>query len=467
MNSEKWKVIHKPTDCGPWGGATSRAARILAIAGICLLNTTASFAGPEIPGAPQQRPIALVGGTVHPVAGPTIASGTVVFDRGRIVAVGLDVPIPEDAERIDAAGLHVYPGLIDAHTQIGLLEIPSVRGSVDVAESGKLNPNVRAHVAVNPESELIPVTRRNGVLTVLTAPSGRLVAGRSSLIMLDGWTNDDMLLKADVAMHVTWPKIAPTHTWRLDDEHEGKLESRDATLRELRETLEDARAYWTVQKARRAKSQPAIERDIRWDALGPVLDGQMPLMVQADEVQQIQGAVSLAERMGLKLIIYGGYDAPECADLLKQHHVSVIVAGVTRLPQRRHDPYDAAYTVPARLHAAGVTFCLAGVGRMGNTRNLPYQAGMAAAYGLPPDAALKAITQWPAEILGVGDRIGSLVAGKDATLIVTTGDVLETPTRVTRAYIQGRAVDLTDRQTRLWTKYQEKYRRLREQDADK
>jgi imidazolonepropionase-like amidohydrolase len=439
--------------------------RAAAAAGIWALMAAGSWAGPEIPGAPQQRPIALTGGTVHPIASPPIEGGIVVFDQGRIVAVGRDVVIPDDAERIDAAGLHVYPGLIDAYTQLGLVEIPSVRGTIDTAEIGRINPNMRAHVAVNPESELIPVTRRNGVLTVLTAPTGPLVAGTSSLMVLDGWTTEDLLLKPEVAMHITWPKIAMTHTWRLDDEHEGKLEARGHTLSELRQAFDDARAYWTAQKARRANGQTAIERDVRWEAFGPVFEGRMPLIVQADEVQQIQGAVSLADRQRVKLIIYGGYDAPECAELLKQHHVPVIVAGVTRLPQRRHDPYDAAYTVPARLHAAGVQFCLAGVSRMGNTRNLPYQAGMAAAYGLPKDAALKSITLWPAEILGAAERIGSLVAGKDATLIVATGDVLETPTRVTRAYIQGRAVELTDRQTRLWDKYQEKYRRQREAKA--
>ncbi|HEX4149307.1 MAG TPA: imidazolonepropionase [Pirellulales bacterium] len=439
------------------------AALALAIWGLMAIE---SWAGPEVPGAPQQRPIALVGGIVHPLASgsnaaETIENATVVFDGGRIVAVGREVAIPDDAQRVDVRGLHVYPGLIDAYTQLGLVEIPSVRGSVDSSEVGRINPNVRAHIAVNPESELIPVTRRNGVLTVLTAPRGSLVAGISSLVMLDGWTTADLLLKPEVAMHIAWPQIAQTHTSRLDDDHAGKLETRDRTLRELRETLDDARAYWTAQQGRRAKGQSALDRDVRWEAFGPVFEGQLPLLVQADEVQQIQGAVALAEREKVKLIIYGGYDAPECAELLKQHQVPVIVAGVTRLPQRRQDPYDAAYTVPARLHAAGVQFCLAGVSRMGNTRNLPYQAGMAAAYGLPHDAALKSITLWPAEILGASDRIGSLVAGKDATLIVATGDVLETPTRVTQAYIQGRAVELTDRQTRLWDKYDEKYRRQR------
>ncbi len=198
----------------------------------------------------------------------------------------------------------------------------------------------------------------------------------------------------------------------------------------------------------------------------PVLARQIPVFIDAEETQQIQAAVSFAEQEKLRLVIVGGYDAPACAELLKKHNVPVIVAGVHRLPRRRNDPYDAPFTVPARLHAAGIEFCIAGVigGSSGaspaNVRNLPHHAGTAAAHGLPSEEALKAVTLYPAKLLGVDDRIGSLEVGKDATLIVTTGDPLDIPTHVTAAYIQGREVSLNDRHKRLWEKYKEKYRRL-------
>ena len=202
--------------------------------------------------------------------------------------------------------------------------------------------------------------------------------------------------------------------------------------------------------------------DLRWEAMLPVLHGDVPLIVDADDMQQIQAAVAFAEQQKVKLIIYGGYDAPHCAELLNKHDVAVIIGGVYRLPQRRSEPYDTPFTVAARLHEAGVRFCISGSGRFGasNVRNLPYHAAMAAAFGLPRDEALKSITSYPAEILGVANRIGTLAKGRDATFIVTDGDPLETTTQVEDAYVQGRQVDLNNRHKRLWKKYEEKYRRL-------
>jgi imidazolonepropionase-like amidohydrolase len=194
----------------------------------------------------------------------------------------------------------------------------------------------------------------------------------------------------------------------------------------------------------------------------PVLSRQLPMIVEADDIQQLQAAIAFAAQQKVKLIIYGGYDAPLCAELLKKHDVPVIVGGVYRLPRRRSEHYDTPFTVPARLHAAGVKFCISGSGRFGasSVRNLPYHAAMAAAFGLPPEEALKAITLYPAKILGVAKRVGSLEKGKDATFFITDGNPLETPTQVEAAYVQGREVDLNDRHKRLWKKYEEKYRRL-------
>jgi imidazolonepropionase-like amidohydrolase len=439
--------------------------RILAAIAVLLVGAPA-LASPEVPGAPQKGPIALVGATVHPVAAPPIEGATLVFDAGKITLVGAGASVPEGAERVDVSGKHIYPGLIDANTQLGLVEVPTVAGSRDQTETGFVNPNVRAEVAFNPDSELIPVGRSGGVLTVLTAPSGGLIRGLSAAMVLDGWTWEDMCVKGGVGLHVTWPRMQPIEAWWLEESAGQQTEERDRALKAIRQALADARAYRTAKQACADGKGPQPARDARWEAMLSVLDGKTPVFIDADDAQQIQAALAFAEAEGLRPVIVGGYDALACAALLKKHDVPVIVGGVHRTPRRPDEDYDAAFTLPARLRAAGIRFCIAGQigGSSGmapsNLRNLPYHAATAAAYGLPPDEALKAITLYPAQILGIADRAGALEAGKDATLIVTDGDPLEISTHVTAAYIQGRAVSLTDRHKRLWEKYKEKYRRM-------
>jgi imidazolonepropionase-like amidohydrolase len=439
---------------------TTTAALVVALA------AARAHASPEIPGAAQDHPIALVGGTIHPVSGPAIEGGTLLFDAGKIVAVGQVVELPAGAERVDVSGRHVYPGLVDANSQLGLVEVPTIRGSRDQSETGLVNPNVRAEVAFNPDSELIPVGRSGGVLSVLTVPSGGLLRGLSACMQLDGWTWEDMCLKGSIGLHVSWPRMQPIEAWWLEESADRQTQDRDRALETIRQAFADARAYRTARQACADGKGPEPARDARWEAMIGVLEGKVPVLVDADDVQQIQAALALAEREGLRAVIVGGYDAAECAALLKKNDVPVILGGVHRLPRRRDEDYDAAFTLPARLREAGIRFCIAGEigGSSGslpsNLRNLPYHAATAAAYGLPADEALKSITLYPAQILGVADSIGSLEPGKDATLIVTDGDPLEITTHVTAAYIQGRAVSLADRHKRLWEKYKEKYRRL-------
>lgn len=428
----------------------SRRAALTLFAMGCagLASPRRGWGSPEIPGLAPTSPIALVGGAIYPVTGPAIPAGIVLFDKGRIVAVGPNVPIPADAVKVDVTGKRIYPGLFDAHTNLGLLEINSVRATIDDSETGSINPNVRSIVAVNPDSEHIPVTRGNGVLLALTAPSGGIIAGRSSVIQLDGWTWEDLAVKTDVAMHIHWPNMTPPRD---------QIGARDRALQELHGAFEAAANY----RVARGANPDAHPRDARWEALLGVLDGKLPVLAHADEQQQIEAAVAFAQKWNVKLIIYGGYDAPRVATLLRDRKIPVIVAGTYRLPLRKSDDYDASYTVPARLQQLGVSFCIASAGRFGasDVRNLPFQAGNAVAYGLDANEALKAVTLYPAQILGVADRVGSIESGKDATLIVTNGDPLETPTQIESAYVQGRLVELNDRHKRLFRKYQEKYRR--------
>ncbi|MGE0757026.1 MAG: amidohydrolase family protein [Pirellulaceae bacterium] len=415
-----------------------------------------TWGSPEVPGAPSSDPIVLVGGTVYPVSGPPIADARLVIERGKILAVGRDVKVPAGAQQVDVHGKRVYPALFDAYTDMGLVEINSIRATVDRRETGSLNPNVKSWVAVNPDSEIIPVTRSNGVLLTLTAPSGGLIAGKSAVIQLDGWTFEDLALRTDIGMHVNWPSMSSAR--RDEGDSSSAPSPRNSPLKPLRDAFDTARAY---QRARVARPQ-VHPVDARWDALLPVLDRQMPLIVDAEEWQQIEAAVAFAVEQNVRLIIHGGYDAEMCAELLKKHKVPVIVAGTYRMPHRDSDAYDAPFTLPERLRRAGVQYALSSTGRFGATgvRNLPYHAAMAVAFGLSPEDALRAITLSPAEVLGVADRVGSLDVGKDATLFIATGDPLDTETQVEAAYVQGRPVELNDRHKRLWKKYEEKYRRL-------
>lgn len=411
-----------------------------------------------IPARAQAKPIAIAGGTLYTVSGKSIEHGVIVFSGGKIVAIGeaKSVAVPEGAEVIDATGKHVYPGLLDSYSNLGLVEIDAVRATLDFAESGDINPNVKAQVGVNPDSELLPVTRANGVLLAVSAPSSSLVSGQSVVLQLDGWTWEELTVKSPAGLHIAWPNMSPISAWWEEETREQQVDRRETQIKLLNKAFDDARAY---QQARAADNSQQ-KFDARWESMLPVLEGKLPMIVAADELQQIQAAVAFAVRQKAKLIIYGGYDAEQCAELLKKHNVPVIISSVYRLPLRESDDYDASYTLPARLRAAGVKFCIAGGARFGasNVRNLPYHAATAVAFGLAEDEALQAISLAPAEIFGVADRVGSLDEGKDATLFIADGNILETATKVEAAYVAGRKIDLTDKHKRLWRKYQERYR---------
>ncbi|MCA9264513.1 MAG: amidohydrolase family protein [Planctomycetales bacterium] len=384
---------------------------------------------------------------VYPIDGAPLEKGSVLFDEGRIVAIGSEISPPANSEVIDATGKHVYPGLIDADSAIGLVEIGSVRATRDYAEVGETTPNVVAHSAFNPDSESIPVARANGVLTALSVPRGGLVRGMSSVMKMDGWNANDMSLRKECGLHIRWPNTLPR------DGDESTTNGGNNQIEQLTTLFEDARAYQS------AAENGQVDHDLRLEAMQPVLRGKLPLFVHADEASQIQSSVAFAVREQVRLVIVGGYDAEYCAGLLRRHRVPVIITSSYRVPRRRQDPVDEPFTLAARLQAAEIAFCIAGTGRFeaSDLRNLPYHAGTAVAYGLSKDDALRSITLSVAEILGVEEEIGSLAPGKRATLFVTDGDILEIPTQVEFAFIDGRRVDLNSRHTRLHKKYQKRY----------
>jgi len=387
--------------------------------------------------APQSRPVVLRGATIHTVSGPVLLGGTLVFENGVIQGIHdrtVDVAIPDDAEVVDARGKHVYPGLIVTSTTMGLEEISQVPQSVDTREVGDLNPEVRAAVAVNPDSTVIPVNRTGGILTMGVFPQGGIVPGRVSVMSLDGWTWEDMTIEGDAGLAVNWP-------WNEDD------------IEPLDRMIEEARAWHDARRA-----DPDIPMDIQKAALGKVLRREAPVFVEANGIDAIEQAASWAQRHELRLVIVGGRDAHLCTELLQRQSIAVVIGGTHNLPKRRDSAYDEAFRLPALLEEAGVTWCLTSGGSFYNERNLPFHAATAATFGLDRETALRAITLTPARILGVADRVGSLETGLDATLLVTDGSPLDLTTTIEMAFIQGRRVDLRNKQTELARKYREKYR---------
>jgi imidazolonepropionase-like amidohydrolase len=436
---------------------TSRLSRPLALVGAAVLGSAAQAQDLGVKAAPQSRPIVIVGATIHPVSSESIENGYIAFERGVITSIGSGSPEKTAETRvIEARGLHLYPGLISADTQLGLAEMAAVRATNDHSETGSITPEVRAIVAVNPDSTLLPVTRSNGILTVMVCPQGGRIPGRPGVMRLDGWTWEEMAVEPEVGMCISWPSTRTFSTpWMQQSEDEQREESRRAH-EAINQAFDAAEAYIAAKAA-----DPGLPTDLRWEAMRAVLPGgeaQQRVFITAGDVDQITAAVTWAVGRNLRPVIIGGRDAEQCADLLKRHEVPVIISGTHTFPKRADAPYDAPFTLPARLHAAGVKFCIASADRTAHERNLPYNAATAVAYGLDPEAALRAITQWPAEILGVGDRLGTLEVGKSATLIVTDGDPLEIVSNTRQAFIDGREIDLSNKQSALAEKYREKYR---------
>ena len=427
-----------------------------------LAATLTAHATPNVPPPPQREPLLLRNATLHPVSGPAIPGGSLLIEAGKIRAIGgADLPAPPGARTIDLGGRHVYPGFVAANTNIGLAEIRSVNASTDTTEAGPLNPNARALVAFNADSELLPVTRGGGVLTALSVPeAGRtgLIAGTSALLQLEGWNWQDMALVPEFGLHVVVPRLR-LNSALFPGQSEARLaeirRSTEARLKLLDDAFESAKAY-----ARARAADPATPVDTRWEAMRPVLPARegavpaRPVVMHADDLAQIRFALDFAARHGLKLILSGGADAWRVADTLRERQVPVIIDGLLRLPMRRDDPPDALFSLPAKLAAAGVRYCIADGGRDStNARNLPFEAAHSRAFGLSEDEALKAVTLYPAQILGIADKLGSLEVGKLAHLFVADGNPLEPTTRIERVFMQGREVELVDRQTALRDKY--------------
>lgn len=404
---------------------------------------------------PQSQPVALQGATIHTVTNGVIENGTILFENGLITAVGTDVEIPAGAQVVDVSGKHIYPGLIDAYTSVGISEIGAVGVSNDINELGDFNPNVRADVAVNAESRHIGTTRSAGVLVAFSTPGGGLISGMSSALSLEGWSWEEMSMESAAALNVNWPdpNPRPRRFGGFGGRQQEDPPSYTEQVQQLQDFFAEARAYRDAVVAGEVR-----RTDSRYAAMIPALGGEIPVVVSADGAAQINDAVTWALAEGLRIVIRGGRDAIHVADRLVANEIPVILTSTMSAPDRDYEGYDGAYTMPARLHEAGVKFAISGGSGALYSNRLPWEAGVAVAFGLPEEEALKAVTINAAEFMGISDRVGSLEPGKQATLLITTGTPLDMTSDIEQSYIQGREIDMMDIQKWFFEKYMTKVR---------
>ena len=432
---------------------------------VCLAGTTPAQA---------QQPVstyAITHAKITTLVGLAIDDGTLVIKDGKIAAVGssASVEVPAGAQIIDGKGLQVYPGLFDAVTQMGLSEISAVSSTVDSSETGNFNPDVIAATAVSPSSEHIPVTRASGITEVLAVPAsggfdsggGRsVVGGQASAFSLAGWTMEDMQIKRSVAMVINWPTIQ-TRTFdfatfsRKDRPYTEAKQEYEKQVNELTDWIDRARHY---AQAIGHGGPSDFERDVKLEALAPVVRGQLPVLVFADRARDIRNAVEFCDKQKLKMILAGGEEAYQVKELLRSKNVPVILRPMLSLPREEDDAYDVLLSQPAQLYEAGVKFA---IGSFDNSfaRRLGQNAANAVAHGLPYEQALKAVTIYPAQIFGLGDQVGTIETGKIANVIVTNGDPLELTTDVKYLFIRGQLTSTDNRHKRLYEKYSNRPKR--------
>ncbi len=423
---------------------------ILIAAGL-MVQTAALIAqaGP-VPAKPQSQGIYIAGATAHLGNGQVIENSVIAFDKGKITFVGAAGQTPRvnlsAYTRVDAAGKHVYPGLIAPNAQLGLVEIEAVRATRDGSEIGELNPNIRSLVAYNTDSHVIPTVRSQGILLAQVVPGGGRISGQSSVVQLDAWNWEDAAYQTDDGVHLDWPE-----QFRFN-RFSGELiknEGYAASIQELEMFFKEAQAY--IQKA------APETRNLKFEAARGLFDGSKRLFIHTNSAKSIQQSVLFAQPYGFKIVIVGGRESWLVADFLKANNVAVILESTQSLPATEDADVDQPFKTPALLQKAGVLYCIGHEG-FWQQRNLAFQAGQAVGFGLGKEEAISALTLNTAKILGIDARTGSLEVGKDANLFVSEGDVLDMRSSVvTQAYIQGRGIDLDNKQKALYRRFKQRY----------
>ena len=403
---------------------------------------------------------AIKGAKIITVSGETIENGTVVIKDGKILSVGATASIPGDAQVIDGKGLSVYPGMIDASTNLGLVEIGlSADPTVDVAESGDMNANAKAIVGINPHTSHVNVTRVNGITTVMSSPTGGIISGQTAVINLWGSTQAEMAIVPLHSLAINFPRISTFAGFfggpQID--YNEAVKQRDKRLEDLKKVFRDAAEYARIKDAYdKDKTLVSPATNTKMDAMIPYIRGEKPIMFTAERERDIRGVAKFVEEMKVKAILVGGQDAWKAADVLKKNNISVIYTNIYNLPVQDDDAFDYLFEAPSKMQKAGIKFCISTGNDGAEVRDLPYHAGLASAYGLSQLDALKSVTIYAAEILGVSDKIGSIEVGKLANIVVTDGDMLEPRTNIKYLFINGRLLPLTSRHTELFERFKDR-----------
>lgn len=398
----------------------------------------------------------ITNGTVHVGNGQVLENTTIAVNDGKIVRLGKNLPIPQDDVKvINAKGKQVYPGLILPLSDLGLKEISgSVRGSNDYRELGDYNPNIRAVVAYNTASSMINILKANGILLAETVPQGGIISGSSSVVQLDAWNWEDAAYATDNGIHLHLPSFFPARSFFFTTTANQKPEE---ITRQALERIEAIKSFFREAKAYLEETTHA-STNLKLEAVKGLFSKRQKLFVHADQVKQMLTAIDFVKEFGFDVVIAGGADSWQIAPLLKEYQIPVVLNAQHNLPSTEDEDYDQPYKTPAILQQAGVLFALNDDANNARYRNLAFNAGTAAAFGLTKEQALSAITLNTAKILGIDNRTGSIEAGKDANIIISEGDILDMRTSIiTHAIIQGRLVDLRSKQTQLFDRYMSKY----------
>jgi len=427
----------------------------LFILSLALLCKVTSAQETIYPTGPQQGTTAITHATVHVGNGTVLNDATVVFEKGKITQVGSGIAAPANATILDGTGKQVYPGLILSNSYLGLKEVGSgVRGSNDLVEIGENNASIRSIVSYNTDSKIINVLRANGILLAHVAPEGELIDGQSSVVQLDAWNYEDAAYKADIGHYIELPSFIVRQRGR------GFMRQPQASdpMKEAFKKIETLKTFFTEAKSY-LQEKNHVANNLKFEATRGLFEGKQKLFVRADEVKQILIAMDLAKSFGFKLVIVGGTESFQIASTLAANNIPVILGAQHALPNTEDDDVDQPYKLPAQLTKAGVLVSISDMSENTKQRNLSFNAGTAATYGLTKEEALSTITLNSAKVLGIDDVTGSIETGKDANIVISDGDILDMRSnQVTKAFIQGRDVSLDNKQKQLYERYKFKYK---------
>lgn len=402
----------------------------------------------------QNKPIAVTNATIHVGDGTIIEKGIVYFEKGKITAVeegGAENVDINKFKLIDAEGKHLYPGFILPYSSLGLNEVSAVKASRDDRERGRFNPNVRSIIAYNTDSDVIGTLRYNGILLAQVSALGGGVVGTSSIVQLDAWNWEDAIYKEDDALMIDWPSRFYGPRWWLGETEMRVNKNYDSQVMQISKAVADAKAY--------AESTPE-KQNLKLEALTGLFDGSKSLVVYPNgDPKNVVASIQSMKKQGVqRIVIVGGSELLLVKEFLKENNISVILNDVHSLPSNADEDVDMPYKLPFLLKQAGIKFCFGYFSSLANSRNLAFYAGTASAYGLTKEEALQAITKDAAEILGIGDKTGMIKIGLDANIIISDGDALDMKSnKLSHAFIQGRQIQLTNKQVQLYEKYKKKY----------